>query len=183
MLSGRYHRTIHRIAPAIVLLGVPLSLLILAPRAAAEQTSRAIDVVAVIEPELSMTVQPDTGTRIDLGTIYSSTTDVRYSRPVGVQVHVSSNLGQPYEVTQEWLQPMVSADGAALPSGSLRVSDEHPSSGELLQGRSVDESPNLFVSGPDGRSQDWTATYQLQVPPGQQAGTYQGTLLMTVTAR
>ena len=61
-----------------------LAILLLAPRfAAAESKSQTVDVVAVIEPELSMTVQPETGSRIDLGTIHSSATESRRSRPSG----------------------------------------------------------------------------------------------------
>ena len=152
--------------------------LAIARPADADQTSRTIDVVAVIEPELSLTVRPETGERLDLGVIPSSLTETRPSRAVGLQVQVSSNLGAPYEVTHQLVELLTSAEGAVLPPGSLRVSD-----GDVLQNRAVEDSPVLLVSDAQGRSSTHDFSYHLDVPPGQAAGAYRGTLVFSVTAR
>ncbi len=153
--------------------------MLLAPRVAiAESKSQTVDVVAVIEPELSMTVEPETGKRIDLGTIHSSSTESRRSRPVGVSIHVDSNMGRPYQVTQELVQPMTNESGLSLPPRQLLVD---PSGG--TNGQPVDQAAVVMSSDAIGQSATRSVAYQLDVPPGQAAGTYRGSILMTVTAQ
>jgi len=44
-------------------------------------------------------------------------------------------------------------------------------------------SQTAFWSDPEGQSMTRSIAYQLRVPPGRSAGTYRGTVLMTVTAQ
>lgn len=151
------------------------------PQAAGEQASTRIQVVAVIKPELSLTVEPETGDRLDLGTIYSSSTEERASQPVKVKVGVFSNLGHPYQVTQELVEPLTNEDGSQLPPGYLIVNQP-----DALGGDSgfVDAQQTQVVLASDarGRSEKRSVAYQLRVPPSQDAGTYRGTIVFTVTA-
>lgn len=151
--------------------------------AEAESASQSIDVVATIRPELSLTVEPETGSRIELGTIDSSPTESRRSRPVHVAVRVFSNLGRPYQVTQQLRTPLANQDGQQLAPEQLLVS-QSDGSPEAGAPRGLAGAPQVvFASDAKGRSADRSLTYQLQVPPDTAAGDYQGTILMTVTAQ
>lgn len=161
----------------LLIAGASLSLI---PPPWAQGASQTVEVVARIEPELSMTITPETGDRIDLGTTYSAQTEPRLSQPVRVTLRVFSNLGQPYDVTQQLVSPLTSDTGVSLASDDLLVFGDD---GSDVQGRGAGQPQTLFSSDPLGRSMDRSVSYRLRVPPGQAAGTYRGTLLMSVTAK
>lgn len=159
---------------AVLLLG-----LIIFPAAniSAEGLTQTVQVVAIIEPELSLTVTPEIGSRLDFGTIHSSITEERLSDSLKLNVRVDSNLGYPYHVTQQLIQPIQSAEGNALPSGHLIAT-------ALDHTLPVSTEPTtLLTSDSFGRSSSQTIAYHLRVPPKQSAGTYRGTLMMTVTVQ
>lgn len=152
--------------------------------ASAESASQTFDVVAVIEPELSLSIAPETGTRLDFGTLYSSEAETRLSPPFRVAVHVFSNLGRPYQITQQLLAPLTNEAGAALPPEHLLVVDAGTPQGmSAPSGFSAGQPHVVFSSDLQGHSTDRALTYQLRVPPRQAAGTYRGTILTTVTAQ
>jgi len=155
----------------IILLSFPPS------DANAEGLTQTVQVVAVIEPELSLTIEPETGSKIDFGTIRSASYEERLSDLVRVNVRIDSNLGHPYQVTQHLIQPMANVEGISLPSGHLMS--------EAFEGMSAvtTEPTTLLVSDSFGRSSAKSIAYQLRVPPSQSAGTYRGTLMMTVIAQ
>lgn len=155
--------------------GLAIALLACAT-AQAERVSQTVDVTCRIEPRLSLTISPATGERIDFGTIYSSPTDSTLSGAVPVDLHIFSNLGKPYQVTQSFRAPMTSEEGRMLAPETLLVTGEagtQDASGEKT----------IFSSDPRGLSADPTVSYQLRVPPAQPQGSYRGTLVMTVTAQ
>lgn len=50
----------------------------------------------------------------------------------------------------------------------------------------IEDDPHVVFGSDDAeqeQSLDRSVSYQLRVPPGQSAGTYRGTVVMTVTAR
>ncbi|MBI3323756.1 MAG: hypothetical protein HYZ92_00560 [Candidatus Omnitrophica bacterium] len=150
----------------------------------ARSASQSVEVVARIEPELSLSIEPDTGERIDFGTIHSSPTESRLSHPVDVTVRVNSNLGHSYEVTQQLQEPLVSEEGAQLPPSQLLAGLRGASDSPAAALQAVGEEPETLIrSDPAGSPAAWSVSYQLQVPPDQPAGTYRGTVLMTVTAQ
>lgn len=148
--------------------------------AGAESVSQTFEVVAVIQPELSLSIVPDTGERLDFGTLYSSQTEARLSPPVRVDVRVFSNLGRPYQITQQLVAPLTNEMGLALAPEHLLVAPADPSG---APGVAATQPQVLFSSDPQGHSVHRPLTYQLRVPTGQAAGTYRGTILMTVTAQ
>ena len=150
------------------------------PPLLAEQISKSVEVVAVILPKLTLFVEPETGERVDFGTLYSGPHESELSSPVRVSVRVISNLGSPYEVTQHLVIPLANEAGQPLPLDAMKMS--------ALSSQPVTTSlsaapQRLFVSDAQGRSQTEMVSYQLLVPPNQPAGTYRGTLLVTVTAQ
>ncbi len=149
---------------------------------AAEQLSESVDVVAYIKPQLSLTIEPETGGEINFGTVFSAEDAHRLSDPVGVNVSVSSNLGKPYEVTQRLSKRMVNQDGIGLPTGGLLVRPNGARPG-LHSELPADDLQTVFVSDPAGQPDTGKVFYQLLVPPKQAAGLYRGTITMTVTSR
>ena len=145
----------------------------------AERLSHTVDVVAVIEPELSFTVEPATGSRIDFGVLGNSPVEQQPSEPVDVAIHVDSNLGQRYRVTQQLIAPL--ADDAAwpLPSGALVVYGDVDTAPD---GRAADQPQVIVTSDQKGRSLASSIAYQLLIPPTQAAALSQGMVLMTVLA-
>ncbi|MBI4598332.1 MAG: hypothetical protein HY737_08045 [Candidatus Omnitrophica bacterium] len=167
------------IFPRIRFFAVLIAITALAPSAGAESVSQTVDVVATIEPELSLTVAPQTGREIDFGTLYSSPTEPRLSDPIRVDVHVFSNLGRPYHVTHQLTRPLTNEAGMSLSPEALRASVNSPADVMDHLGR---QPRTLFVSDARGRSTDQTVSYHLDIPPGQASGRYRGTLVLTVTA-
>ena len=146
--------------------------------------SQSVEVVARIEPRLSLTITPETGEHIDFGTVESSQTEPHLSKPVNITLHVFSNLGKPYEVTQQLAAHLTNETGVILPPDNL-LTFPHDTA-DLVEEHALQpaaQSQTLFSSNPHGQSMDRTVSYQLRVPPGQVAGTYRGTLVMTVTAQ
>lgn len=154
---------------------------------AAESVHQSFEVVAVIEPELSLTVEPQTGERLDLGLIYSSPSVTRFSKTVQVKVRVFSNLGRPYQVTHQLLQPLMNQEGETLPPEDLLFSELNeiqPTGPSPVGTGMIAQAPQTVLwSDPEGQSVTRSVAYQLRVPPGRSAGTYRGTVLMTVTAQ
>jgi len=158
-------------------------LCVAAMSASAKSASQTVEVIARIEPELSLSIEPETGSRIDFGTIYSSSAETRRSEPVQVTVRVGSNLGRSYQVTQQLRDPLMNDDGAALPPGRLLAGLEADAGGSLPMAAVKDDPDVLITSDPSGSPAAWSVAYQLLVPPDQPAGTYRGTVLMSVTAQ
>ena len=139
--------------------------------AQAERTSQSIEVTCRIEPQLALTISPATGERIDFGVLPSFPTEAALSDIVPVQLHIFSNLGKPYQVTQEFRAPLTNETGDVLPVDSFQ---------RVGAGT---ESSTVFQSDSKGLSADPTVSYRLRIPPGQAGGTYRGTLVMTVIAQ
>ena len=143
------------------------------------ETSQSVEVTAVIEPRLSLTVEPATGERLDLGTIDSSPTETSFSRQVPLMVRVASNLYRSHAVTHHLAEPLTSEAGISLDPEQLRY---HLGQRLATSGILTDEPQVAFFSDPQLGVDERSISYQLRVPPAQPAGRYRGTLLLTVTA-
>ena len=139
----------------------------------AETLSQTVQVSAVIQPETTLSIEPATGSTVDLGTIRGSASQPRLSDPVDVVVRINTNMGQPYRVTQTLASPLVNEDGNTLPPEAL-----HFTSGPV-QGQ-VTSGPQTVFSSAQGTSELHTVTYQLEIPADQPGGTYRGAFMMTV---
>ena len=160
------------------------ALCLLPTPASASSATQSVEVVARIEPELSLSIEPETGSRIDFGTVRSSATEARLSEPVHVNVRVDSNLGRSYQVTQHLRDPLVNEDGVRLPPGQLLAGLQQEPAGLSAALDGLTEQPQVLItSDASGTPAAWSVSYQLRVPPDQPAGTYQGTVVMTVTAQ
>jgi hypothetical protein len=149
----------------------------------AEATSKTIEVVAVVKPRLSLDIEPETGTRIDFGTITSSATEEEVSEPVRVNIRVSSNMGSPYEVTSQLIFPLTNEEGIQIPAEALIVLPQENNTASSSVSESSSKPSRILVYQTNASSSNHTFSYQLKIPPKQAAGTYRGTLLMTLTAQ
>jgi hypothetical protein len=153
-------------------LSIAASTLICFP-VAAETLTQTVQVSAVIEPEMTLSIEPATGSSLDLGTIRGSVTQARLSDPVNVVVRISTNMNQPYRVTQALAAPLANEEGDTLPPESL-----HFVTG-AVEGDVTSGSQTVF-SSTQGSSAEHVVTYQLEVPADQPGGTYHGAFMMTV---
>ena len=156
--------------------GSLLAIMNVCPLAWAQRVSQTVEVTCRIEPRLQLTINPSTGERIDFGTIYSSETEPTLSKTVPVNLHIFSNLGKPYQVTQEFRSVMTNELGQSLAPEALTVTGEAGT-------QSAANIATIFSSDPKGQSADPTLSYQLRVPPAQAQGNYRGMLVVTVTAQ
>ena len=103
-----------------------------------------------------------------------------------VLIEVKSNLGRPYQVTQNVLSELENGNGDKIPAanfsvqtfsvnntkGSLKVSSKIPvEKGNLL----------LFISDSDGSADKFKVTYELTCPAGLKAGNYSSRITYTLT--
>ena len=103
-----------------------------------------------------------------------------------VLVEVKTNIGRPYQVTQNILSDLVSSEGIDIPpkffslktvavnntKGQLKVLDKIAvAKGNLL----------LFISDNDGASDQFKILYELVCPPDLLAGSYSSRITYTLT--
>ncbi|MCX5694398.1 MAG: hypothetical protein NT014_04640 [Candidatus Omnitrophica bacterium] len=103
-----------------------------------------------------------------------------------VLIEVKSNLGRPYQVTQNVLSELVNGNGDKIPvenflvqtlaanntRGNLKITNKVAvGKGNLL----------LFVSDPNGSADKFKITYELTCPPDLRAGNYSSRITYTLT--
>lgn len=102
-----------------------------------------------------------------------------------VMITVKSNTGRPYQVTQNVLSDLMNASGEKIPEenfsaqtvstntkGSLKATSKAPvKKGNLL----------LFISDPDGSTDQFKVIYELICPPDLKAGNYSSRITYTLT--
>jgi hypothetical protein len=132
-------------------------------------SSQAVDVVAVIEPELSFAVDP----QLDYSTLASLSGEFPTAEEeVEMTVSVESNLGNPYQVIQQLILSLA-ADKHAWLAEAVRT-------GSLA----MNEQPlTLLSSDKRGTSESRTIPYAWDGRLAPAAGAAYGTILMTIIAQ
>ena len=103
-----------------------------------------------------------------------------------VLIEVKSNLGRPYQVTQNVLSELVSGDGEKIPSKyfSLQTLSVNDTKGNLKISNKIPvEKGNvlLFVSDTNGSADKFKVIYELICPPDLKAGNYSSRITYTLT--
>ncbi len=142
----------------------------------ASSTTKTFPVSVTIKPELSLEVNLETGSTMDFGTVLSSNTEPRLSKSIRMDIRVFSNMGSVYEVTHQWVNPLANDSGAQL-QDALYFG---PSTDAVSTEQTVSLSPVVISSNSRGESLTESVYYQLNVPASQSAGSYEGTLLLTI---
>jgi hypothetical protein len=103
-----------------------------------------------------------------------------------VLIEVKSNLGQPYQVTQNVLSELVSGDGEKIPAKyfSLQTLSANNTKGSLkIPNKIPVEKGNalLFVSDTNGSTDKFKVIYELICPIDLRAGNYSSRITYTLT--
>jgi hypothetical protein len=103
-----------------------------------------------------------------------------------VLIAVKSNLGRPYQVTQNVLSELANSNGDKIPAKyfSLQTVSENNTKGDLKVATKIPvEKGNLllFVSDPDGSADQFKVIYELICPADLRAGNYSSRITYTLT--
>ena len=103
-----------------------------------------------------------------------------------VLIAVKSNLGRPYQVTQNVLSELANSNGDKIPAKyfSLQTVSENNTKGDLKVATKIPvEKGNLllFVSEPDGSADQFKVIYELICPADLRAGNYSSRITYTLT--
>ncbi|HEX9779765.1 MAG TPA: hypothetical protein VGB20_00965 [bacterium] len=133
-------------------------------------------------PVMELSVRPaEAGGRLALA--FSNLTPGEDSEPQELVLEIRSNLGAPYEIAQEFSQPLTSLEGRQLPEDALTfVAVDVSGAGApprqaspVRAGRS-----SVYRSDDAGAPARLTMRYRIRIPPNAAAGEYQSSLLFTV---
>ena len=98
---------------------------------------------------------------------------------------IRSNMGQPYEVSQDLAHPLVSPDGHLLPAEALVCSISQPPIGQaMVSGEAAVDAGRRVLYRSDERGSSATLALQcaVRVPEYATAGDYQTSLTFTITS-
>ncbi len=103
-----------------------------------------------------------------------------------VLIEVKSNLGRPYQVTQNVLSELVNSNGDKIPAKyfSLQTLSVNDTKGNLKIGSKIPvEKDNvlLFVSDPNGAADKFKVVYELICPADLKTGSYSSQITYTLT--
>jgi len=103
-----------------------------------------------------------------------------------VLIEVKSNLGQPYQVTQNVLSELVNSNGDKIPAKyfSLQTVSQNNTKGNLKIASKIPvEKGNLllFISNADGSADQFKVIYELICPVDLKAGNYSSRITYTLT--
>ena len=103
-----------------------------------------------------------------------------------VLVEVKTNIGRPYQVTQNILSDLVSSEGIDIPSKffSLKTVSVNSTKGQLKVLDKIGVAKGsllLFISDNDGSSDQFKILYELVCPPDLKAGSYSSRITYTLT--
>ena len=103
-----------------------------------------------------------------------------------VLVEVKSNLGRPYQVTQNVFSELVSGQGEKIPSKyfSLQTLSANNTRGNLKIANKIPVGTGnvlLFVSNTNGSADQFKVIYELICPPDLRAGSYSSRITYTLT--
>ena len=171
-----------------VLIFVPVVSMVIAlchsPSSYALSKSVEIKVSATVAPVFEISVEGPTGGNIEFGTIHRDPHQAVTAPSKEVIIKARSNLGQPYEISQKLVRPLVNENGKGFGEGAITAhAVNNHTDGTAYESVSVSTNPTvLFRSNPKGLSDTVTAVYNLKVQPDQDAGHYTTGLVYTITA-
>ena len=166
----------------LISLFVLAAFLFIPTTARSETKSVTINVSVNVHPVFELNVSGPAGGNIQFGDIQQKADgDVVIEAPE-VVLHARTNLGKPYQITQELIEPLANEQNAQFSKEDFTVDMENGGSRErTVSGPVSTEASTLFVSD-SGLEKTLNARYKLRVRPEQPAGLYQAKLVYTITS-
>ena len=136
-----------------------------------------MDVSVDIQPDFRITIQNvKSGKDLNFGKI----TNGRPNATEAIAIHVESNIGSPYKITQQMADAISASDGAALEDGSIAFAITGGSNGTAKMtgspSRISEASVLLYLSNDKGAGDDLQVQYSLSPSLKQKAGNYAGNI-------
>ncbi len=141
-----------------------------------------LPVEIVIEPSIKMSVRTTKGAGLSFGNLEGG----RPTEMMTVTIVVQNNTGERYAVLEQLSDPLTSEEGRKLPESTMKHAVGLASSGSIAiaGGTPVTTSPQVvYQSGVDGEPVELSLGYQLEASSDDPAGTYQSSLLFSLTAQ
>lgn len=139
------------------------------------------DIPTILELKIEETGQSE----LRFGNIQPSAIQTIEAGPVVVRIHVTSNIGETYQVTQAMSNTLENTQGAQMGPENLKFKTKAVlSTGTVISSPTpVTKSPQtIFVSDAKGTSDTIQAEYMLTVPASQAPGDYSAILTYTVSS-
>ena len=162
-----------------------LNLFILQSFAFAETKNVSVNVKASIETVLELNIEQTGQSELRFGNIRASATQVTATGPIVVRIHITSNVGESYQIMQSVGSSLVNSQGDRIDLENLKFKTRaaKTSGTVVVTPTSVSKSPQtIFVSDAKGTSDIIQAEYTLSVPASQPPGDYSTLLTYTVSS-
>ena len=140
-----------------------------------------VSVPTILELKIEETGQSE----LRFGNIRPSAIQATEVGPVIVKIHVTSNIGETYQVTQAMSNPLENAQGVQMRSENLKFKTTAAKTAGTVIAAATPVTKNLqtiFISDLKGTSDTIHAEYILTVPPSQAPGDYSALLTYTVSS-
>ena len=139
------------------------------------------DVQTILELKIEQTGQSE----LRFGNIQPSAIQATEAGPVTVILHVTSNIGESYQITQSISSALENAEGNQISLDNLKykTTSLNATGTAVAALTSVTKSPQtIFVSDAKSASDTIKAEYTLTVPASQAPGDYSALLTYTVSS-
>lgn len=154
------------------------------PAVYANDSNFAVNAKADIETVLELQIDQTGQSELRFGNIRPSALEPTEAGPYVVTIHVVSNIGSSYHVTQSISNALENAEGQKIDSENLKFKTTANTKGTVISTPTpvTKSSQTIFISDPEGTSDTIKAEYTLTVPPSQAAGDYSALLTYTVSS-
>ena len=151
----------------------------------AESLNVSVNTTVSIPTILELKIEETGQSELHFGNIRPSTIQATEAGPVIVKIHVTSNIGETYQVTQAMSNPLENAQGVQLGSDNLKFKTTAAKTAGTVIATATPVTKNIqtiFISDLKGTSDTIQAEYTLTVPPSQAPGDYSALLTYTVSS-
>ena len=162
-----------------------LNLFILQSFAFAESKNVSVNVKANIDTVLELNIEQTGQSELRFGNIRASATQASETAPIIIKIHVTSNIGESYQIIQSVGNALKNAQGDTIGSENLKFkTTAAKTSGTVISTPTPVSkySQTVFTSDANGTSDTIQAEYTLSVPPSQAPGDYSALLTYTVSS-
>ena len=162
-----------------------LNLIILQSFAFAESKDFAVNIKTNIDTVLELSIEQTGQSELRFGNVRASATQVTETAPIVIKIHITSNIGESYQIIQSVGNALENSQGNKIDLGNLKFkTTAAKTSGSVISTPTPvsKSSQTIFTSDAKGTSDTIQAEYTLSVPASQAPGDYSALLTYTVSS-
>lgn len=151
----------------------------------AESLNVSVNTTVNVSTILELNIEETGQSELRFGNIRPSAIQATEAGPVIVKIHVTSNIGEIYQVTQTMSNPLENTQGVQMGFNNLKFKTTAAKTAGTVIATAVPVTKNpqtIFISDLKGTSDTIQAEYLLTVPPSQAPGDYSALLTYTVSS-